>query len=126
MNYFINLSTHNHKFWSPKQLEASNIYGEIVDYFPEEVESNMNTADIINLASKAVSKIIKKYKSADNEITVLVEANYIYSYYVVTELKKNNIKAVWPYSKRLERDYNPSVDIRMTEKKYVFEKYIEY
>ncbi len=126
MNYFVNLSTHNHIFWSPKQLENSKKYGEIIEYYPDEIESNMNSLDIYKLALKTVNNIIKKYKKNDNEITVLVEANHIYSYYVVSELKKNNIKAVWPYSKRLERDYNPTVEIRMTEKKYIFENYIEY
>ena len=124
MKYLINLSTHNHKFWSPKQLKESNTYGEIIDCYPDEIDGNMNTNDIYKLALKKVNKIIQKYK--DSEITILVEANHIYSYYVVNELKKNNIKAVWPYGKRLERDYNPTLDIRMTEKKFVFEKYIEY
>lgn len=126
MNYFINLSVHNYKFWSLKQINESKIYGEIINCFPDEIESDMNTNDIYKLALNRVNNIIKKYKNNDNEITVLVEANHIYSYYVVNELKKNNIKALWPYSKRLERDYNPTSDIRMTEKKFVFEKYIEY
>lgn len=123
MKYFINLSTHNHRFWSKLELEEASKYGQIVDWFPFEVTSEVTLDKIKKEAKKTVDCVIKVYGVSS---TVYVEANHIFTYYVVSFLKEKGIKAVYAYSKRLEREWNETDEIIMMEKKFVFEKFIEY
>lgn len=126
MNYFINLSTHNHRYWGERQIEEALKYGEIIDIFPTEITLDMSNSDIIFQATKTVNRILKKYQSDENEVSVMIQANYVYSFYVVSLLKEKGIRCLAAHGVRCERDYNPSENITMTEKKFEFVKFIEY
>ena len=91
----INFTNHPSKLWDAAQKEAASKYGEIVDVPFPQVDENANSEEVIQLAQKYVDKIIEM-----NPAMVVCQGEFCLTYYVINQLKKNNIKVMAACSKR--------------------------
>ena len=111
---FVNCTNHRVEFWSKKQLEEAEKYGEIVDIPFPNVSSRLTTEEVRKLAYEVVDKILKLAPEV-----VLCQGEFTLTYTVVTELKKHNIKVVAACSERTAEEYiNEEGN---NEKKSIFE-----
>lgn len=117
---FINFSNHPSKNWSQEQLEASKVYGEIIDLPFPNVFPNASEKDLQSLTNQYVQKITSMGK--DYQTTVHIMGEMTFTYAVVSKLKDKGIKCVASTTER-KTTYNDD-GTKLSE--FSFVKFREY
>ena len=92
---FLNITNHKSSMWQKKQIEAANVYGEIIDYPFTEINPYSTTEDISRLTRKTVSKIIAMKPAA-----CLIAGEWSLTFQLVDGLLKAGIKVLAACSER--------------------------
>jgi len=92
----LNLSNHSIENWSETQLNHSNNLFSCVQDFPfPQIDATASKKDVYNLARK-YSSICKRMlsESSDKNNAVHIMGEHTFVFYLVTLLKKKNIKCI--------------------------------
>lgn len=125
---FINVSNHVSEKWSKEQREAAEQYGKIVDFNFPNIKPELTSYDIDGLVDKFKEDIIlavtQKFPE-ENRFAVMVQGEFIFTFRLVTELKKAGIKVV---ASRSERKVVEKVEngITKTTSEFKFAGFMEY
>lgn len=118
---FINISNHRLNIWSEKQIKAAKLYGNIVDMpFPE--ISPITTNDEMERLVDEYEKKIIAYKNP----IVLVQGEFVFTYRLVTRLKKRGIKVVSACSRRIATEEISKTGEYVKKAGYEFSEFREF
>lgn len=93
--YFVNFSNHPSKYWSKKQIDEAEKYGEIIDVgFPK--VSPFDSHEEIKIESKKWFDVIISHDPA----VVMCQGEFTLCYEVITMLKENKVPCVAACSER--------------------------
>ena len=92
---FINYSNHPSSFWSQKQLEAAQCYGEVIDMPFPDISPDLSEEDMEKVVNKEVKSILSQ-----NPNCVLCQGEFTFTYRMINQLKANHVKAVAACSER--------------------------
>ena len=93
---FVNHTNHASAQWSPEQIAAAEIYGEIADFPFPNIDANFDEAQISALVEVNGKKIM-----ALNPAAVLCQGEFSYTYAMINFLKKNNVVVIAAASERI-------------------------
>lgn len=116
----INFSNHPSLYWSEKQIEDAQLYGEITDIPFPDVSPIASHEELLNLAQDFVQKIVSIADS--RTVTVHVMGEMTFTFMVVTKLKELGIKCVASTTER-KTTYN-SDGVKLSE--FSFVQFREY
>lgn len=124
---FINVSNHVSEKWSVEQTQAAKKYGDIKDLIFPQISTLFTSADIDRLVDKYINEILNitnKYPE-DCTLAVMVQGEFVFTFRLVTELKKAGITAV---AARTERKAIEKVEngITKTTSEFKFAGFMEY
>ena len=85
---FINLSNHPVGSWSKEQIEATKIYGEIIEYPFPQIPVSVSDEEMNRLVSKYFELIMKH-----DQPVVMLQGEFVFVFRLVTRLKKAGIIA---------------------------------
>lgn len=93
--YFVNFSNHPSKYWSKKQIDEAEKFGEIIDVeFPK--VSPFDSYDEIKTKSKKWCDVIMSHDPA----VVMCQGEFTLCYEVISLLKKREVSCVAACSER--------------------------
>ena len=95
MNIFINHTNHPSVTWGADQLAAAGEYGKIVDFSFPDINPEMDSVAVRELAGENF-ELIKKVSPAG----VLCQGESVYVFHLVTMLKAAGIRALAACSER--------------------------
>lgn len=117
---FVNYSNHPSSFWSQKQLETAQCYGDVIDMPFPDISPDLSEEDIEKLAGEEVKGILSQ-----NPSCVLCQGEFTFTYRIISQLKANHVKVVAACSERkaIEKVENGKT-IKMAE--FEFRGFREY
>ncbi len=86
---FLNISNHRSDFWGKNQLDAAHQFGEIIDIPFPQISSEATTREI----DQRVSEYVEKIRAYEHPV-VMVQGEFVFTFRLVTELKKEGITVV--------------------------------
>ena len=117
---FINFTNHPSENWLNSQIDASMVYGEIMDIPFPEVPTGINENDLKQMAVECVDKIADK-----NPEAVMVQGEMTLMFMVVDELLRRGIKVLAATTDR--RTIEENIDGVIIKKSiFEFSGYREY
>ena len=124
---FINISNHPSERWSKEQQEAAQQYGTIKDLQFPNINLSLLSEDINKLVDNFIADvlILTNEVPEDNQLIVMVQGEFIFTFRLVFELKKAGIKVV---AARSERKVVEKVEngITKTTSEFKFAGFMEY
>lgn len=124
---FINVSNHVSEKWSKEQREAAEQYGTIKDLQFPNINPSLKSEDINKLVDNFIADvlILANEVPEDNQLIVMVQGEFIFTFRLVFELKKAGIKVV---AARSERKVVEKVVDGVTKKdsEFKFAGFMEY
>ena len=111
MKSFVNFSNHPSSEWDEEQLEASEIYGKVVDLPFPEVSPNADENEISILAEDYLQQILSL-----DPVAVMCQGEYTLSFQVINKLKELNIRVLAACSERKTIEKN---GFRISEFRFV-------
>lgn len=118
---FINLSNHPSDRWDKKQKEAALSCGEIVDIKFPSIDPHGTSEGIDRLVSTYLEDILSYEKPV-----VMVQGEFVFTFRMITELKKRNIKAVAGCSERKVTEEKDEAGNTVRRSVFSFVKFMEY
>ena len=118
---FINLSNHPYEKWNQKQLDMAKQYGDIVNIPFPAISPYASSDDIDHL----VAEYEKKIKQYDDPV-VMLQGEYIFTYRLVSRLKKEDIKVLASCSDRRTIEYIDDEGYTKRESVFEFVEFKEY
>lgn len=86
---FINFSNHPSQKWSEEQKEAAQKYGEIVDIPFPQINPEMTSTEVYNIANWWVKNILSAYSKDDIiSIHVMGEMNFVFAFVNIAKAHK--------------------------------------
>lgn len=86
---FLNISNHSSDKWSKQQMDGALQYGEIIDYGFPNVEPNLTSKEVSELANNIMKDILKMEPDV-----VMCQGEFTLTYLLVSKLKEKGIKVV--------------------------------
>lgn len=117
----VNFSNHPSEHWGKEQLNASKIYGEIVDVPFPLVSASANEAEIDRLSKEYLEKILSM-----NPECVMCQGEFTLSFRIVNGLMEKGIKVVAACSERKVLEINSGDGIVERKSVYKFARYRFY
>lgn len=117
----INLSNHPSALWGERQLEAANVYGEIVDITFPVIDEKGDEEYISNMADEYLQKVLAL--SVNNELVVHLMGELTFTFALLSRLQANGIKCVASTSERIVLDESAG---HKGEVIFSFERFREY
>lgn len=118
---FINLTNHPSRQWGINQINASLVYGNIIDIPFPNIDPNFNKEKVDELANFYVDKIVRLSPKA-----VLVQGEMTFCFEVVKQLKEQGIIVVCACSIRDTVETHSTDDNTVKETLFSFVQYREY
>ena len=112
----MNFSNHPSSAWEPEQIEAAERYGKIVDIPFPAVDPRASSEGIKAVGKEYVEIII----NCDPE-AVMCQGEFTLCYFVITELKKRNVRVLAACSRRMVEETEGGRIV-----KFRFERFREY
>ncbi len=100
-NIFINLSNHPSINWDKDQINASQIYGKIIDMPFPAIDPNIDENEIDKITDEYLGKIISLKPQA-----VMCQGEFTFSYSLIKKLLLNNIMVLAACSERVSTEEN--------------------
>jgi len=119
----INLSNHPSTNWSPQQLAAALIYGEIIDLRFPEVDPSGNEEYIQSLVCEYIDLIKNNFQLStfNSQLFVHVMGEMTFTFAMVNALQKRGITCVASTTERIASEEN---GVKFSEFQFVrFRKY---
>lgn len=118
---FINYSNHPSKKWGQKQLECAEKYGPVTDIPFPEISPEWSDREMDQLVEQQV-EMLAKYSNA----TIMVQGESVFSFRLVTALKKRGIPVVAACSKRETTERTMEDGSTVKESVFRFVKFFYY
>ena len=93
---FVNHTNHFSAQWSPEQIAAAEIFGDIEDFPFPNIDANFDENQISELVEVNGKKILSL-----NPAAVLCQGEYCYTYAMINFLRKNNVIVIAAASERI-------------------------
>lgn len=124
---FINISNHPSARWSKEQKEAAEQYGVVKDLTFPNIKPTLTSKNINELVNSIIGDVLTLTNEfpEDNILTVMVQGEFIFTFRLVTELKKAGIKTV---AAKTERRVIEKVEDGITKSisEFKFAGFMEY
>lgn len=117
----LNLTNHNSTYWSEKQKEAAQSYGEIVDVPFPQIDESADEIYISNLADEYLHRILKLTECQNVTVHLMGEQTFVYA--LLKRLRKNDIECVASTTKRI---VNTDSSGQKKEVVFQFERFRRY
>ncbi len=124
---FVNVSNHPSDKWSVEQKREAEKYGEIIDVTFPAISTESTSEELNNLVDDFIrNNLAIKTKSVDiKDLVVMVQGEFVFTFRLVTMLKKLGIKAVSARSERKVKEINENgVAKKISE--FQFAGFMEY
>ena len=124
---FINVSNHPSDKWSVEQKREAEKYGEIIDVTFPQISTESTSEELNSLVDDFIrNNLAMKTKSLDIKDEVfMVQGEFVFTFRLVTMLKKLGIKAVSARSERNVKEINENgVTKKISE--FKFAGFMEY
>lgn len=95
----LNLTNHNSTYWSEKQKEAAQSYGEIMDFPFPQIDESADEIYISNLADEYLHRILKLTECQNVTVHLMGEQTFVYA--LLKRLRKNGIECIASTTKRI-------------------------
>lgn len=92
---FLNVTNHKSSTWQQKQINAANVYGEIVDYPYPQLHPSYTTDDIARISREELTKILAMKPTA-----CLVAGEWTLTFQLVDGLLRAGVKVLASCSER--------------------------
>lgn len=96
---FINCTNHEKKNWSEEQLQAAEVYGEVVDFPFPKVKADADEWSISEMGERVFREIMKKKPAA-----VLCQGEFSLAFYLVQRFLKEGVTVLAACSEREVRE----------------------
>lgn len=124
---FINVSNHPSDKWSVEQKREAEKYGEIIDVTFPQISAENTSEELNSLVDDFIrNNLAMKTKSVDiKDLVIMVQGEFVFTFRLVTMLKKLGIKAVSARSERNVKEINENgVTKKISE--FKFAGFMEY
>ena len=118
---FINLSNHPVGSWSKEQIEATKIYGEIIEYPFPQIPVSISDEEMNRLVSKYFELIMQH-----DQPVVMLQGEFVFVFRLVTRLKKAGIKVLAACSERVATEVEGANGSRIKTSEFRFACYREF
>lgn len=116
----VNFSNHPSRYWDKEQIEATHVYGELIDMPFPQIIPNATDEELQKLSDEYVQRIISL--GNPKSITVHVMGEMTFTFMIVTKLKEMGIKCIASTTER-KTSYNDD-GTKLSE--FLFVKFREY
>lgn len=124
---FVNVSNHPSDKWSVEQKREAEKYGEIIDVTFPQISAENTSEELNSLVDDFIrNNLAMKTKSVDiKDLVIMVQGEFVFTFRLVTMLKKLGIKAVSARSERNVKEINENgVTKKISE--FKFAGFMEY
>lgn len=118
---FINYSNHSSKSWSREQINAAQMYGEIIDIPFINVDPTWSSSRVLDSATNVANEILKYKPEA-----VMCQGEFTFTYALVCILKRNGIKCLSACTNRIAQEVVKADGTVVKESVFVFEGFRDY
>lgn len=118
---FINLSNHTSEHWGDFQTKEANKYGDIID-MPFPAISPYSSSEELDIIVNEYYEKIMKYNSP----VVMLQGEFIFTFRLVTKLKKAGVKVVAGRSERVVKETVNEDGIAIKRSEFNFVGFMEY
>ena len=118
---FINVSNHPSSKWTSKQTQEARKYGEIVDIPFPAVNPCCTDQEINSLVEDYVNRVM-----AYDAPVVMVQGEFIFTYRLVSRLKKAGVKTVASQSERRTIEYIDDNGNTVRQSEFEFVRFMGY
>ena len=99
MKIFVNHTNHPSDRWSPKQIAAAEIFGELFDFPFPPINPHATSEEIRKLVAINLKEILELEPAA-----VLCQGEFNYTFEMITQLKIHGVKVLAATTERISRE----------------------